>query len=409
MQRFSHLRVVDGSVDIGGAKAIALWWLAAAATEEFLQGSPMAPAFVSLFQAHLQPGSSWFRWAGDLAESAEMRRALSGLYGRIVARALLTHRLGFTDFVSLNRYETTYGGLQVSRNTKIVKGDRIYVEGDIPDWIALDPRTRRAVLCEAKGALTGSEAQFKRGTPSCVADGKKQFGRVRVTRGTSLVATRNWVAANFWATEKRKRTPVSLLFDPPSQGEDIPDDRWSDIQAGATMAWARSILSAIGIAQEPDTASVTGGQFAVTIKAKPSRKLEQRTVDPGQKSGNLDSANILLPDHEWSSEAFEGSFYSALITSTGLTFIRSPAELEAARARIDEERKGGRTALLTGLSTSAITRSKNRSGTLWISLPGMVRSDGFALFDACQVEIGHTPPPVDIPKSRPDANPKPIE
>ena len=86
MQRFSHLRVVDGSVDIGGTKAIDLWWLAAAATEEFLQGSPMAPAFISLFQAHLQPRSSWFCWAGDLAESAEMRRALSGLYPRQSAR-----------------------------------------------------------------------------------------------------------------------------------------------------------------------------------------------------------------------------------------------------------------------------------------------------------------------------------
>lgn len=59
------------------------------------------------------------------------------------------------------------------------------------------------VLCEAKGRLSGSEQQFLRGKPGCIDAGKAQFDKVEVTDSQGRrIATRNWIAANLWSTER---------------------------------------------------------------------------------------------------------------------------------------------------------------------------------------------------------------
>ena len=56
------------------------------------------------------------RWRGDLAASAEMRRAYSALYGRFFGRAVLASRLGLTHFVPLDSDRTRVGnGVEVRR------------------------------------------------------------------------------------------------------------------------------------------------------------------------------------------------------------------------------------------------------------------------------------------------------
>ena len=156
------------------------------------------------------------RWRGDLGESAEMRRVFSGLYGRYFARALLASELGVADFIPLNRDDTSIpDGVTVTRIDS----------GDIPDWIAWDPRAGGYVLGEAKGRLTGNEQRFLNGTPSCIDAGKEQFQRVEARDSTGrTIATRNWVAANLWSTDERRRPPVSLLWDPPNHGHSLTDD-----------------------------------------------------------------------------------------------------------------------------------------------------------------------------------------
>ena len=99
--RWSRHRTHDGAGnDSIGLAPISLWWVARAAAEETLQGAPLVAAWLKLFREHLSVGDRyWLRWRGDLAESAELRRAYSGLYGRFFARALLSEHLGFSRFL----------------------------------------------------------------------------------------------------------------------------------------------------------------------------------------------------------------------------------------------------------------------------------------------------------------------
>ena len=114
--RWTQHRVVDAQCnDKTGCVAINMWWVAHAAAEETLTGSPLMPAWLKLFKTHLSTQNNyWLRWRGDLAESTELRRAYSGLYGRFFARALLGHHLGFSYFCSLKR-----NGLNIRDKIKV--------------------------------------------------------------------------------------------------------------------------------------------------------------------------------------------------------------------------------------------------------------------------------------------------
>ena len=68
--RYAYTRIVDpgagtDDVDLG---PLDLWWAAMSAAEETIQGSPLASAWLTLFQDHLsQADTRDLRWAGDLA------------------------------------------------------------------------------------------------------------------------------------------------------------------------------------------------------------------------------------------------------------------------------------------------------------------------------------------------------
>lgn len=214
--RWTHLRKVDqnGSYDVAGDWPISLFRAALCAAEETLQGSPFASAWLRLFQAQLSDCvPEMLRWRGDLGASSEVRRAYSGLYGRYFARALLAGELGITDFIPLKTNCTRIdGGVTVQRVRR----------GDIPDWIAWDPRRPGYVLGEAKGRLTGDTQAFLTSEPSCINAGKAQFARVEVRDSRNRrISTRNWVAVNRWSTDERGEPAVSLLWDPPGDGDSL--------------------------------------------------------------------------------------------------------------------------------------------------------------------------------------------
>ena len=217
--RWTKVRLVkpEAKIDVAQFRPFSLWRAALAAADETVQGRPFAAAWLRLFTTHLSSSEAvQLRWRDDLAQSTEMRRVFSALYGRYFARALLASELGITDFISLD-----------SKVTCIPKGVTVnrIDNGDIPDWIGWDPQAGSYVLAEAKGRLTGSDQQFLNGTPKCVDAGKAQFERVEVRdSGGRIIATRNWVAAMLWSTEKRCRSPVSLLWDPRADGEMLTDE-----------------------------------------------------------------------------------------------------------------------------------------------------------------------------------------
>ena len=53
--RWTHLRQVDPGtgLDVVERRWLNLWWAAVAAADETIQGGPLAPAWLRLFEAHL--------------------------------------------------------------------------------------------------------------------------------------------------------------------------------------------------------------------------------------------------------------------------------------------------------------------------------------------------------------------
>ena len=287
-RRWTHVRTVDpgAGLDVVDRRWLSLWWAALAATDETVQGGPLAPAWLRLFAAHLSCSeTAMLRWRGHLNESAEMRRAFSGLYGRYFVHAVLAAELGITLFIPLQTNATPIpGGVTVSRVD----------DGDIPDWIAWDPEGGHHVLCEAKGRLSDRGGRFLGGKPECIDGGKAQFDRVEVTDSIGRrIATRDWIAATLWSTDRVRRDPVSLLWDPPGGGEGLTEEEAED--HGQAMRRQRNATFVARLGNTERVVRIAVAPSAGDMRHRRSRR--PRTVEAASwdaRRGSLTKGTIWL-------------------------------------------------------------------------------------------------------------------
>ena len=102
--RWIQVRRVDTGtgLDAVSRKWLDLWRTELPAADESVQGVPLAPAWLRLFEAHLSDSeTTMLRWRGHLGKNAEMRRVCSGPCGRCFARAALTAEPGIDSLVPL--------------------------------------------------------------------------------------------------------------------------------------------------------------------------------------------------------------------------------------------------------------------------------------------------------------------
>lgn len=409
--RWTKHRIFDGVNDKLGVAPISMWWLARAAAEETLQGSPMTAAWLKLFRAHLSESDPyWMRWRGDLAESSELRRAYSGLYGRIVARALLKEHLGFSRFMSLRRNGLSVpGAIDVERNSR----------GDIPDWLAWDDRAGEFVLGEAKGSLTGRDFLATAG-PGCVHEGKAQFGRVTCYAGGTVVHPRQWVAATRWVTDARGDVPVTVLWDPPVDDEPADEKTIRKRREAMTRGWLGSIASGLGYANAGDLLSADRKRSALLVKALPGgipdgQDWPSSDSDEGQQfdsaglqrvapsapsivtkvydvvaSNLIDSPvyrrsnRLSVPKSE--SAIHEGAYVTAVITRFGIRPIRTVSDFDDVRRDQDRARRLEEPAMLVGIP-AGMDPTLPRTEQPWMDNAGIAQAGDLSVFDLRRVEI----------------------
>lgn len=328
-QRWVNHRLNDGNGgDVQGPIPINLMWVAAAAAEETFQGSPLARAWLSLFRSQLSSGDKyWLCWRGDLAESSELRRAYSGLYGRFFARALLQQHLGFTSFLSLQR-----NGLKVNSAVEVERTSA----GDIPDWIAWSPTHQRHVLAEAKGSLTANDF-LKAGTPKCIEEGKKQFSRVRVLVNGVERHPLKWVAASRWATDSRLGEPATALWDPPTPDQSFTPEEADLHQAAMHRAWLDSIARGFGLRTAQDFSNAERSHLGVAVFAPPGG-IEADLRDTSLK---VEAPPEVRPDD---ADRF-ASYQAEEITRNGSSFDRDSREGNGGTEHTSENEKKGPAAL----------------------------------------------------------------
>ena len=397
--RYAFTRIVDpgAGTDVVDFGPFDLWWAAISAAEETIQGSPLASAWLTLFQDHLsQADTTELRWAEDLAESAEMRRAYSALYGRFFGRAFLASRLGFTNFVPLQTDRTPVGNMVEVRRVK---------RGDVPDWIAWDPQSRSYVLAEAKGRLGGSVDEFLSRTPACISSGKAQFERVEVRESSGrTIRTTNWVAANLWCTDQRGRPPVCLLWDPDGEGEQLLEEEIPSHAAAVRRQRVHGIAAGLGHPGFPEGETEPSGR-TVRIAATPAEPSDlpdppelleplelvpmRQGLDEERRFPGADREPVVVTRREAeprSRERHEDAYVAAIITRFGITPIVDQSGVDAARAARDRAGSGEEPALIYGISGGVLAGSETgRPG--WWSGAGIATPDGAGLFDITDVEI----------------------
>jgi hypothetical protein len=432
-QRWVNHRLNDGSGgDVQGPIPINLMWVAAAAAEETLQGSPLARAWLDLFSAQLSSYDKyWLRWRGDLAESSELRRAYSGLYGRFFARALLQQHLGFTSFISLQR-----NGLKVGSAVEV---ERISA-GDIPDWIAWSPTHQRHVLAEAKGSLTAKDF-LTAGTPNCIMEGKTQFSRIRfLVNGVEHHPLR-WVAASRWATDTRPGEPATALWDPPVPDQSFTPEEADRHQAAMHRAWLDSIAPGFGLRTAQDFSDAKRSQLGVAIFAPPggmaadlrdgslkmevppdvrpddvdrpvrsqteevsrsgssfdrdgkernrgiadSSEDEENGTDALETHGLYEHSSVLEP-HTGEQTIHSGRYITAAVTRFGIAPVRAQRDLDELLWLQDRIRKGEEaTAMLVCIPLGDLKPGKRK--IIWNDAAGISQSGGLSVFDLGKVEI----------------------
>ena len=403
-------RVLDASGnDKRGHAAISMWWIARAAAEETLQGSPFTSAWIKLFRTHLSTRDDyWLRWRGDLAESAELRRTYSGLYGRFFARALLTHHLGFTRFLSLKR-----NGLEVQGSVKVERTS----EGDIPDWLAWDDRHSLFVLCEAKGSLTARDF-LSPGTPKCVGNGKQQFNRVMTHEGGRIIHPARWVAATRWATDVRNGDPTTILWDPPVKYPPFDEEEATRHRVAMTRAWLNRIAPGMGWTDADDLLSREREREALLVGAEPGSIPESSDWDPFEDehdgditeatlggtlmqaegarrreiedsiSGLSDSelyantTNLQPPNQE--SSAHEHRYIAAVITRFGIRPVKTSDDVDTMRRAQDRARDREEPAMLVGVPLG-IDPASSSIGDSWLDGAGIAQAGNLAVFDLGRV------------------------
>jgi hypothetical protein len=153
-----------------------------------------------------------FVFREPLGQAREVKVALSGLFGRFVARAYLERYFGLSIFAHLGQRVFLLDGkrsIEVQRKTR----------GDLPDWIACDNQLQKITIAEAKGC------HDKQGPDKALARAWSQADRIDIVSNGKVAAVKRIAIATRWGMSRGGAKEALLAVrDPDGQGEMTPDD-----------------------------------------------------------------------------------------------------------------------------------------------------------------------------------------
>jgi hypothetical protein len=208
-RHFHHSYFEDGVlVKTWGKTVLSTYDIAQAAMREIIQLELSASPFDIFMTGLLDPSTDWFTWVEQLGQVRETRTALSGLFGRFVARAYLTRYEDFQHFEPIRGDLAALGawpGLWLKRNEA----------GDLPDWIVSQGvETGAVAVAEAKGSHNSA------GPKAALDQARKQAKRVDVMAGADALDVKRFSIATRWAVAGDPKLSLPYLWvDDPIDGE----------------------------------------------------------------------------------------------------------------------------------------------------------------------------------------------
>ncbi len=158
-----------------------------AGIREMLQTPGAAYHAWSILDALLAPtvaGTS-FLFRQPLGHAREVKVALSGLFGRFVARAYLERYIGLSIFAHLGNNVIDLDRRKQARIKRLARGD-------LPDWIACKSDLTSLTIAEAKGC------HDKDGPAKALARAWTQAGRIDVTVNGRRATVKRIAVATRW-------------------------------------------------------------------------------------------------------------------------------------------------------------------------------------------------------------------
>jgi len=285
---FNHAYFEDGRLLSQGPLGLTTLEIAEAAMREIVQLELSASPFDVFMTDLLDPYTSSFRWVAQLGQIRETRTALSGLFGRFVARAYLTRYHGFQHFEPIRGDLSAMGawpGLVLERTGA----------GDLPDWVVSPAEGQGDVaVAEAKGSHNAS------GPKAALDRAYEQARRVGVMAAGVELEIKRYAIATRWAVAGDPKLQTAHLWvDDPKEGE-----------REATPKERLALQRSIGLGHF--AALARGMGYGITARQLSGAK----SKEPGQLE--LDASDLVLVDGEWGARLM----MIAVVTRSGI--VRMP-------------------------------------------------------------------------------------
>ena len=204
-----------------------------AALREILQTPGAGFASWTILDRLLAPGSP-FMFVEPLGQSREVKIALSGLYGRFVARAYLERYFGLSVFSHVVEGAVVLNGqlpIQIERK----------FGGDLPDWIACSASLSDLTVAEAKGC------HDKPGPAYALARAWEQANRIDVfVAGHPTPAKRIAVATRWGVAMGGPRKTIMAVYDPVDEGDPAGDAEQAAVFVGLFRYHIANLISSLG-------------------------------------------------------------------------------------------------------------------------------------------------------------------
>ncbi|WP_298801026.1 hypothetical protein [uncultured Rhizobium sp.] len=337
-----------------------------AGIREVLQTPGAAYGAWSILDALLAPTGAGtpFIFKEPLGQAREVKVALSGLFGRFVARAYLERYFNLSIFAHLGSRTID---LDRRRRVKVTRLSR----GDLPDWIACAADLSSLTVAEAKGC-------HDVGGPAKALDRAwTQAGRINITAQGRKVTVKRIAIATRWGMAAAGPTEAHLsVRDPIDEGEPIDPQEKDALFIGLLRLHIANLIKPLGHTE------LAGALYRITHQAF-ARRLQD---DLGRARALLDAA----PVREVEKATAMGGLIGGIVTRAGpgTDADAAPADQEALarlnlrpvfvgierdliRAAIDAEPQAVRTRLAQTIHPDEFARPDRAGG--WIVPLGQER------------------------------------
>lgn len=202
---------------------------------EILQTPGAVLGHWQFLDALLDSSVTSFSFLQPLGHAREVKTAISGLFGRFVARAYATRHLGLTHFVHVRKPPMRLSGPMLGQLSR-VPGRR----GDMPDWAAWGAGVGMAIV-EAKGCHDSKSPRASLDRAFVQAERAEIRGR----RG--ILPFKRYAIATRWGfTSPKIWAPMLWVKDPPENGE-ITDDERDELEVAMARWHIATLLRPLGL------------------------------------------------------------------------------------------------------------------------------------------------------------------